>query len=265
MRGLKNKVAIVTGGAGGIGSATVRRLVEEGCKVAIADINIDGAEALAKELGAGTIAIHFDALDNESTAAMVESVAAHFGRIDILDNNHALINDVASVQDTTILDVPYNIWDDVMAANVRSYVVTCRHAIPHMLKVGGGSIINFSSISGCGADVVLSAYAASKAAVVAFTRSVAAQYGKEGIRCNSIAPGMVVTPSVRAFRKDLVAIMEKHTPNARVGSPEDAAALVAFLASEDSGYIQGQLINLDGGILTTLPFIVDTRGMWTNK
>lgn len=148
MRGLSGKVAIVTGGAGGIGTGTVKRLVEEGVRVAIADVNEDAVHALSKELGSDTLPVVFDALDNDSVAAMVESTVAHFGRLDFLDNNHALINEKATPLDTNITDTHLWVWDDILAANARAFLVGARHAIPHMIKGGGGSIVNISSVAG---------------------------------------------------------------------------------------------------------------------
>jgi NAD(P)-dependent dehydrogenase (short-subunit alcohol dehydrogenase family) len=263
MKGLKGRIVVVTGAAGGLGSATARRFIAEGSTVIVADINRNGVEDLARELGANAVAVYFDAMSNESCHTLIEDTVARFGRIDVLDNNHAIINEVVTPADTTVVKTPFEIWDQVMAGNVRSYFATCKYAIPHMLKAGGGRIINFSSVSGVLADHTLTAYAASKAAVIALTNSIAAQYGKQNIRCNAVAPGLVVGPSQYKYRKELIAVMLKHGLLPRVGEPDDIASLVAFLASDESAYLQGQLLFCDGGLLRHMPQTADTEGMWS--
>jgi len=250
---LQDKVAIITGGAGGLGSATAARLVAEGAKVAIADINAAGATEVAERYGDQAIAVAYDAADNESIRKMIEAVAAEFGRIDILHNNAALITEATAKFDSTAIDIPFEIWDDVMAVNVRSYLAACKYAIPHMLRGGGGSIINMASGSGLGGDVTRIAYGTSKGAVVALTKYVATQYGKQGVRCNAIAPGLILTEATRRTSPELLNIMRNHILTPRLGKPEDIAALVAFLASEEAGYITGQTISCDGGHLAHLP------------
>jgi NAD(P)-dependent dehydrogenase (short-subunit alcohol dehydrogenase family) len=252
-RRLENKVAIITGGAGGLGSATAERFVAEGAKVVIADIHAEGAKTVAARFGDSAMPFVLDAADTDSVRAMVEATVDHFGRLDILDNNAALITEATTTLDTTATDVPFEIWDDIMAVNVRSYLAGCKFAIPHMLKQGGGAIINIASGSGIAGDITRITYGTSKAAVIALTKYVATQYGKQGIRCNAIAPGLILTEATNRASPELVQLMLKHVCTPRFGEPEDIAALAAFLASDEAGYITGQTISCDGGHLIHLP------------
>ncbi|MDB5686985.1 MAG: short-chain dehydrogenase/reductase [Rhizorhabdus sp.] len=253
MKRLENKVAVITGGAGGLGAATAARMVAEGARVVIADIDSDRANDVAARFGDKAIAIAFDAANTESVRALIEGAAEHFGRLDILDNNAALITDATSQFDTTATEIPFEIWDDIMGVNVRSFLAGCKYAIPHMLKNGGGSIINIASGSGLAGDIQRIAYGTSKAAVIALTKYVATQYGKEGIRCNAIAPGLILTEATKHASPELVAMMLKHVLTPRFGEPEDIASLATFLASDEAGYITGQTISCDGGQLAHLP------------
>src|SRR5215212_3606253 len=186
LKRLEGKVAIVTGGASGIGAATCRRLVEEGAKVAIADLDALRAHELAKELGDAAVAVLFDAGDVASVEALVAATVARFGRLDILHNNAAIMANEHIRKDNNPVDIDFEIWDKTFAVNVRGYVAGCKYAIPHMLKAGGGAIVMTSSGSAHRGDLSNIAYGASKAAVVNFARYVATIYGKQGIRCNTI-------------------------------------------------------------------------------
>ncbi len=253
MMRLTGRVAIVTGGAGGLGSATVERLAAEGAKVVVADINEAGAKAIAKKQGDPAIAIRYDARDNASVQAMIEGTVAHFGRIDILCNNAALLTPETLASDTTATEIPLETWDAVMAVNVRSHLVASRCAIPHMIRVGKGSIINIASGSGLAGDVARIAYGTSKAALMSLTRYVATQYGKQGVRCNAIAPGLILTETAKMATPELLELMSHHTLTPQLGEPRDVAALAAFLASDDAAYITGQTISCDGGLYAHQP------------
>ena len=165
MERLQGKVAIVTGGGGGIGSAVVRRFVSEGAKVAVADVFADSAKAVAEPLGDAAIAVQFDASDPASVEAMVEKTVAHFGRLDILHNNAAMTDPVKAQQDTDAVTIPLEIWDEIIDVNLRGYLLGCKYAIPHMITGGGGSIINTASVAGLGGGGGPQAYSAAKAAV----------------------------------------------------------------------------------------------------
>ena len=254
-------MAIITGGAGGIGAATTARFVSEGAHVVVADIDGTRAKEVAGRHGENASAFAFDAADNESVRAMMVGVAARFRRIDILDNNHAQLNEAALTQDTTIVDTPFEVWNDLMAVNAGSYFATCKFTIPHMLANGGGAIINTATGCALSGDVRRTAYGASKAAVVALTQYVATQYGKKGIRCNTIAPGLMLTETLKRASPELLSVMGRHVLSPRLGEPDDIAALAAFLASDDSSYINGELICCDGGLLAHLPQMAEMEDL----
>jgi NAD(P)-dependent dehydrogenase (short-subunit alcohol dehydrogenase family) len=252
MNRLAGKVAIVTGGAGGIGSATVERFVQEGAKVVVADIEAEKAQSVADRWGDAALAIYMDGADERSVQATIEHTVQRFGRLDILHNNHAWIRGTRS-GDETAVDTAFEVWDRTMSVNLRSYFAACKYAIPHMVRGGGGSIINMASDSGIVANFNHIAYNTSKAGVMALTANVATQHGMQGVRCNAISPGLIVTSYVRATAAELVALVGRHNLLRHTGEPSDIAALAAFLASDDSRFITGQTICCDGGLLAHLP------------
>jgi NAD(P)-dependent dehydrogenase (short-subunit alcohol dehydrogenase family) len=258
MRGLKDKVAVVTGGASGIGAAACKRFVEEGARVAIGDIDGDRAEALARELGPASIAVKFDAGDTESVRNLVETTVSTFGRLDFLFNNAAIMANEVIVRDTTPIGIEFELWDRVQRVNVRGYLAGCKYAIPHMLKVGGGSIVMTASGSGLKGDISNIAYGCSKAAVMSMSRYVATQFGKQGIRCNSVNPGLIRTEGgMKNVYGPMVEIMSRNTLTPRLGQGADVAAMVVFLCSEDGEFVTGQEIGVDGGILSHMPYYSD--------
>jgi NAD(P)-dependent dehydrogenase (short-subunit alcohol dehydrogenase family) len=258
MQRLQNKVAVVAGAATGIGAACVKRYVAEGAKVVIGDLNIATAQELAASLGGNAIAVRYDAADDASIKALIESAVAKFGRLDVLHNNVAVTSLALQAQDTTVVDIPLAIWNLTLNVNVTSFLLGSKYAIPHMLKTGGGSIINTSSDSGRAGDVTRTAYGASKAAIISLTQHIAVQYGLQGIRCNAITPGVILSRQMSA-QPDLVRLIKPHILTPEFGAPEDIAALAAFLASDESGYITGQAIACDGGHLMHQPQIADVR------
>jgi NAD(P)-dependent dehydrogenase (short-subunit alcohol dehydrogenase family) len=255
-RRFAGKVAIVTGGGGGIGAATTQRLVAEGATVVVADIDLDAARAVADAAGPSAHAVAFDAGDPASVQRMVDDAVAAHGRLDVLHNNAALTGQAG---DRDVAEVDFDLWDRIMAVNLRGYVAGCRFAIPHMIASGGGAIVQTSSGSGLAGDLVRTAYGASKAAVISLTQSVATQYGPQGIRCNAIAPGIVLTDAARRNAPQLVELLGRHALTTRLGSAEDIAALVCFLASDEAGYISGQVISCDGGAFAHVPQYADLR------
>jgi NAD(P)-dependent dehydrogenase (short-subunit alcohol dehydrogenase family) len=254
---LQDKIAIVTGGGGGIGSAVARRMVSEGAKVAIADIFLDSAKAAADPLGDAAIAIQFDAVDAASIEAMVEKTVSHFGRLDILHNNAAMTDPAKHPLDTDAVTIPIDIWDEIIDINLRGYMLGCKYAIPHMIKGGGGSIINTASNSGTAGDLARIAYGASKGAIITMTKYVATQHGHQNIRCNSVAPGVVLTEALDKTVPGLKEIIKRHILTPEFGTPDDIAALVAFLASDESRYITGENISISGGGLSHQPHYAD--------
>ena len=257
MERLQGKVAIVTGGGGGIGSAVVRRFVAEGARVAVADIFAESAKAVAEPLGDAAIAVQFDASDPASVEAMVEKTVEHFGRLDILHNNAAMTDPFKSQQDTDAVTIPLEIWDEIIDVNLRGYLLGCKYAIPHMIAGGGGSIINTASNSGSAGDLARIAYGASKGAIITMTKYIATQHGQQNIRCNSVAPGVVLTEALSKTVPGLADIIKRHILTPEFGVPDDIAALVAFLASDESRYITGENISISGGGLSHQPHYAD--------
>ncbi|CAN5239968.1 glucose 1-dehydrogenase [soil metagenome] len=253
MRRLEGKIAIVTGGAGGIGSATARRLASEGATTVIADIDLERAKATAAAIGQGATAAYYDAETVETVEALVASTVARFGRLDILLNNAAITTAQIQSEDTTAVDITFETWDRVMAVNLRGYLAGCKYAIPEMLKVGGGAIINTASGSGLVGDLSRIGYGTSKAGVIALTRFIATQYGRQGVRCNAVAPGLILTEAAKEGVPELIEMIQNHVLTPRLGKPEDVAAVVAFLASEDAGFINGETIVCNGGSLAHQP------------
>src|SRR5690606_15427048 len=197
MSRLANKVAVVAGGATGIGAACAIRYAAEGAKVVIGDFNIDTARELAESIGPNAIAVRYDAADADSIKALIDSAVETFGTLNVLHNNVAITSLAIQSQDTTVVDIPLEIWNATLNINVTSFLLGSKYAIPHMIAAGGGSIINTSSDSGRVGDVVRTAYGASKAAVISLTQHIAVQYGLQGVRCNAITPGVILTGAMK--------------------------------------------------------------------
>jgi NAD(P)-dependent dehydrogenase (short-subunit alcohol dehydrogenase family) len=259
MRRLEDKVAIVTGGGGGIGGATAQRLASEGARVVVADINLGRARDIAQSVGQGAIALEYDAADVESIKTLIDTAVQRCGRLDILHNNAAVTSPDKQNFDTTAVDIPFEIWDLTMAVNLKGYMAACKYALPYMIERGSGAIINTASGSGSHGDLARIAYGTSKAAIINLTRYIATQHGPQGIRCNAISPGLILTPASEKAVPELLAMISQHVLTKRLGRPEDVAALVAFLASEDAGYINGENITCDGGMCAHQPHVADLR------
>jgi meso-butanediol dehydrogenase/(S,S)-butanediol dehydrogenase/diacetyl reductase len=238
------EVALITGGASGIGAATVRRMAEEGAQVMICDIQVEPGEALAKELGETVQFRATDVRDSSQVEAATHATVERFGRLDVLFNNAG-----AGVAGQAP-DVDPGAWHDIFALNVHSIFYGCRAAIPHMRRGGGGAIVNTASISGIGADYGLGPYNATKGAVINYTRSLAIDHGRDHIRVNAICPGPVETALTAPLLSvpGLAAEYEKLIPLGRVAQPEEIAALVCFLASDDASIVTGAMFVADGGI-----------------
>jgi NAD(P)-dependent dehydrogenase (short-subunit alcohol dehydrogenase family) len=257
MKRLEGKIALITGGGGGIGAATGQRLTDEGAKVVLADINLEWAQAAADRIGHGATAVAYDAEDVSSIAAMVATTVERHGTLDILHNNAALTDPAIGRQDTTAVDIPLDIWDRIMAVNLRGYLAASKYAIPHMLKKGKGAIINTASGSGFVGDLSRIAYGTTKAGAMQITRAIATQYGRQGIRCNAVAPGLILTEASKKGVPEMLDIIANHVLTQRLGQPEDIAAVVAFLASDDAGFINGETIRCNGGSLEHQPHTHD--------
>lgn len=244
---LEGRIAIVTGAAGGIGTAAARRLAAEGARVVLADIDLSGAERAAADI-AGSVAMRIDLTDEAAIKALCDDVAHRFGRIDILHNNAAIQSESQRQRDLDVVNLDTAAWDMAMAVNVRGAMLMCKYAIPHMIAVGGGSIIHSASGFGLEGESTLTAYGASKAALINLSRFIATQYGKQRIRSNCVVIGFVLTPLAVESTPDVVKdILLSHHLTPELGQPEDVAEVVAFLALDESRFVTGAAIPVDGG------------------
>jgi NAD(P)-dependent dehydrogenase (short-subunit alcohol dehydrogenase family) len=252
MSRLTGKVAIVTGGAGGIGAATAHELAREGAAVAVVDIDLPKAVEVADEIrrnGAQAIALGGDLAEEDVARSAVQSTVAQFGRVDVLHNNAALTASRFLSRDTTVSETPLEVWQRALAVNLGSQLLMCKYTVPEMRKTGGGSIINMSSGAALSGDRTRIAYGVSKAGVHTLTMYVATTEGKRGVRANTIVPGLIVTDAVRSHLSEgIIGGLGRATLTPYLGQPTDVANLVVFLASEQSRYITGQMISIDGGM-----------------
>jgi len=261
---LDGKSVVITGGAGGIGAATARLMASRGARVAIADIAFDRAEAVASELP-DALAIHLDLEDEASIEAMVAKALGHFGRLDVLHNNAALLDPKLAPLDGDVEHMPTDLWDRTYAVNVRGAMIACRAALPH-LRAARGNIVNTVSNLALQGHMIQAAYSSSKAALIQLTRAIAASHGVYGVRCNAVAPGMTMTPALKAaFPPVLREAVEKETLREQLGEPEDIAEAVAFLASEAARNITGQVLVCDGGCASHVPGISRFRAFFSGE
>jgi NAD(P)-dependent dehydrogenase (short-subunit alcohol dehydrogenase family) len=241
---MQDKIVIVSGGAGGIGSEIAHRVVIEGGTVLVADINLPGAQSVADRIGNRSSAVYFDAYDAASIQSMVQTAIDRYGRLNTLVNNVA--DTSLTPLDRTVIDTAIETFDRSIASNLRSIFIATKAALPHLLAAGGGAIVNISSASALVGDTWLVSYSSAKAAIIALTRNTAVQYGRQGIRCNSICPGFIAHGKAREMMADTLKSVLEASYIGRNGAPEDIAALTTFLASEDAGFINGENIVCDG-------------------
>ncbi len=255
---VQGKVALVTGGASGIGLSTAQLLAKEGAKVVIADFNVDGAKQVAEEIiaqGGEAAGVFLDAGNADSIKEAVDFTVEKYGKLNVLFNNVGLTN---LQKDLDVVNMDLDEWDRLMNVNTKSVLLGSRYAIPHMIEAGGGSIINTASMSAFASDAIRSAYGTSKAAVAHLTKYIATQYGKDLIRCNAVAPGLILTPAAeRNMSQEVLDIFKKYNALPYNGAPEDIGYTVLFLASDESKYITGQTIQVEGGHYIANPSIAD--------
>lgn len=260
---LDGKVAMVTAGGSGLGRACAIEMAKRGAAVLVTDLQRDTAETVAEEIRADGGKAHGRACDIGEEADIKDSVAdavRHFGRLDISYNNAAFITLESIEEDVDILSISTATWDRAMQVTLRGTMLSCRYAILAMLETGGGSIINTSSMYGVSAHNRQPAYGTSKAAVNFLTQQIATAFGRRNIRCNAVAPSMIRTPTlVAATPPELVDANAAQTVTPFLGEPHDIANIVAFLASDESRYITGQVIRADGGSTIHLPTYASTR------
>ncbi|CAB4535093.1 MAG: glucose 1-dehydrogenase [Actinobacteria bacterium] len=245
------RVAIVTGAASGIGEASAIRLAEEGASVICADLNAEGAEQTAQAIvakGGTAIGYTIDISDSAQCDVIVAKAVSTYGAIDILVNN-AGVNLPGVFHEVTNATI-----ERTLSVNVMGAMYLTRAALPHMLKNSRGSIVNMSSVNGLVSEPFLSVYSASKGAIVMFTRGIALDYAKTGIRCNAICPGWVDTPINHAHAKMLGGLdhvyktIDSFQPIGRPGTPREIANLVLFLASDEASFMTGSIVSADGGM-----------------
>jgi NAD(P)-dependent dehydrogenase (short-subunit alcohol dehydrogenase family) len=246
MRGLERKVVVVAGGGSGIGTATAERLSAEGAHVVVGDLNAESAAATAEAIdGRG---FGFDISDDRSCRELIEFAVAEYGGIDGLFCVAADMSAGTLGRDADVVEVPLDVWKRTLDVNLTGTFLMARHAIPVLLSRGGGSIVNTLTGLIFRGDADRAAYNASKGGVWALTNHIATRWGKEGIRCNAIAPGLVLTEQVErnVSPEEREAILASNR-STRLGRPADIAASVAFLLSDDAEWINGQVHLVNGG------------------
>ena len=256
MNRFENKIIIITGAAGGIGASTTRRIVSEGGKVIIADYSREKADQFAAELsnsGADVRPVYFSATELKSCKELITFTMKEYGQIDVLVNN---VGGTNPRRDTTIETLDMDYFDEAFHLNLSCTMYLSQLVIPIMSAQGGGNIVNVASISGITADSNGTLYGASKAGVINLTKYIATQTGKKNIRCNAVAPGLILTPAaLNNLNEEVRKIFLGQCATPYLGEPQDVAATIAFLASEDARYITGQTIVVDGGLTIHNPTI----------
>lgn len=241
---LQNKVAIITGGANGIGYATAKRFLEEGAKVAICDLAGPGLAKAAEELAAlgETLALPCDVTDEQAVIAMVEKAVEHFGGLDILINNAGI------TQDAQLMKMSAEQFDRVLSVNLKGVFLCTKAAAPHMIARGSGRVINAASVVGLYGNFGQSNYAATKAGLIGMTKTWAKELGRKNICVNAVAPGFILTDMVRKMPENVLEKMREKTPMKRLGTVEEVASVYLFLASDEASYVNGAVISVDGAI-----------------
>ena len=248
MKILEGKVALITGASKGIGNAIAKKFAEEGANIAFTYLsNVEKGEALEKELealGVKAKGYRSDASDFKAAEELIDSVVEEFGSLDILVNNAGI------TKDNLLMRMSEEMWDDVINVNLKSIFNTVKASTRTFMKQKSGTIINMTSVVGIKGNAGQSNYAASKAGIIGFTKSVALELGSRNIRCNAIAPGFIETEMTDQLDEKTVQSWRDGIPLRRGGQPEDVADCAVFLASDKASYITGQVIQVDGGMLT---------------
>ena len=242
---LKDKVALITGAAQGIGKAIALKLADSGADVVVVDMNLEKAQETAKEIegrGRRAIALKANVANLQETEAMIDETVAKLGAI------HILVNNAGITRDALILRMKEEDWDAVIAVNLKGVFNCTKAAVKHMAKQRYGRIINIASIVGEMGNAGQANYSASKAGVIALAKTVAREFASRNITCNAIAPGFIETAMTQALSEKVREELAKQIPMARLGTPEDVAEGVLFLVSDSSNYITGQVLNINGGM-----------------
>ncbi|HJU57621.1 MAG TPA: glucose 1-dehydrogenase [Actinomycetota bacterium] len=247
---LEGKIALITGGASGMGAIASRLFAEEGATIVLTDVADDAGGSVAAEIvseGGEALYVHADVSDEAHAEAMVKSAVDRFGALHVLYNNAG----VMLSQDGSVTDNDVSVWDTTLGINVKGVAFGCKYGVPAMIASGGGSIINVASfVAWMGAATSQTAYTASKGAVLAMTREIAVEYARQGIRCNALCPGPIDTPLLAELLSDPARRQRRfvHIPMGRLGRAEELAKAALFLASDDSSFMTGTSLIVDGGI-----------------
>lgn len=240
---LDNKVAVITGGASGIGLAAVKRFVLEGAKVAILDYNEQAGEQVVANYGDEVVFFKADVSNQEQVQQAVKAIAEHFGKIDILINNAGI------TRDASLLKMSAADFDKVIQINLNGVFYCTRAVVPYMIEQKYGKIINTSSVSAERGNFGQTNYTATKAALIGMTKTWAKEFGRKGINVNAVAPGFVETDMVESVPSEITGMISTITSMQRMGKPEDVANAYLFLASDEASYITGHVLHVDGGIM----------------
>ena len=240
---LENKVAVITGGASGIGLAAVKSFVQEGAKVAILDYNEQAGEKVAAQYGDEVAFFKVDVSNQAEVQQAVKAIAAHFGKIDILINNAGI------TRDASLLKMSAADFDKVIQINLNGVFYCTQAVVPYMIEQKYGKIINTSSVSAERGNFGQTNYTATKAALIGMTKTWAKEFGRKGINVNAVAPGFVETEMVESVPSEITGMITTITSMQRMGKPEDVANAYLFLASDEASYITGHVLHVDGGIM----------------
>jgi 3-oxoacyl-[acyl-carrier protein] reductase len=249
---LKDKVALITGGAAGIGKATALRFAQEGAQVILCDVNRKAGDRTLKELGPGAAFFEVDVTDRGSVGRWVESVLEKYGRIDILVNNAGIVRDslLVKLKDGELVrQMPEHDFDLVVAINLKGVFICTQAVVPAMIRQGGGVILNATSIVGIDGNMGQTNYIATKAGVIGMTKAWARELGRYNIRVNAVAPGFTATEILSSMPDNVLEGMRARTPLGRLGQPEDIANAYLFLASDEASFISADILRVDGGIV----------------
>ncbi len=249
MDGLADKVVVIAGGATGLGADSAQRLAREGATVVVGDLDGDGAKRTASAIvdaGGRAVGAQFDISDDDSVKELVAFAVDTYGGMDAV---HVNAGDMGSLRkDTNVVDIDLATWDRTIAVNLRGHMLVSRHSIPALLARGGGSIVYTSSIASFTGEPQRPAYAATKAGINALARHVASGWGNDGIRANAITPGLILTDEIRqGADPKMLDGMLRRTRSPRLGEARDISGMVAYLMSDDGAWINGQVVNVDGG------------------
>jgi 3-oxoacyl-[acyl-carrier protein] reductase len=244
---LTEKIAVVTGGAQGIGRAVAETLARRGAHVVVADLQMEKAETVAQEISASTgnraIAVQVDVSDSASAQAMIDAAIAEFDRVDILVNNAGI------TRDNLIMRMSEDEFDLVININLKGAFNCTKAVIRKMMKQRSGRVINMASVSGVTGQAGQTNYSSSKAGLIGFTKALAKEVGSRGITVNAVAPGFIETALTVDLPEDIKKMGIKMTPLGRFGQPQDVANAVAFLASDEAAFITGEVLTVDGGLV----------------